>query len=118
MTKNFSQRRTLTIEHNRKILQRQTLTLPQKIMLVWSYWTGPPAPVCKLKLAWTPAQPRFAPLQENTSGTKVKVCWFQFGSCSIVNFCRCHDLVIFILSSLFGHVSIPQTVYFHSIKAC
>ena len=33
-------------------------------MLVRSAWTGPPAQARKLALAWTPAQPRFAPLQE------------------------------------------------------
>ena len=33
-------------------------------MLVGSAWTGPQVPVCKLALAGTPAQPRFAPLQE------------------------------------------------------
>ena len=33
-------------------------------MLVRSAWTGPPAPACNLALAGTPAQPRFAPLQE------------------------------------------------------
>ena len=33
-------------------------------MLVRSAWTGPPAPAHKLALAGTPAQPRFAPLQE------------------------------------------------------
>ena len=33
-------------------------------MLMWSAWTGPPALACKLALAGTPAQPRFAPLQE------------------------------------------------------
>ena len=33
-------------------------------MLVRLAWTGPPTQACKLPLAWTPAQPRFAPLQE------------------------------------------------------
>ena len=33
-------------------------------MLVRSGWTGAPAPTRKLALAGTPAQPRFAPLQE------------------------------------------------------
>ena len=33
-------------------------------MLVRLAWTGPPAPARKLALAGTPAQPRFAPLQE------------------------------------------------------
>ena len=33
-------------------------------MLVRSAWAGPPAPARKLALAGTPAQPRFAPLQE------------------------------------------------------
>ena len=33
-------------------------------MLVRSDWTGPPALAGKLALAGTPAQPRFAPLQE------------------------------------------------------
>ena len=36
---------------------------PKKIM-VWSVWTGPPAPVRKLSLAGTPSQPCLAPLQE------------------------------------------------------
>ena len=35
-----------------------------KNMLVWPAWTGPPAPARKLTLAGTPAQPHFAPLQE------------------------------------------------------
>ena len=33
-------------------------------MLVRSAWTGPPAPARQLALAGTPAQPRFALLQE------------------------------------------------------
>ena len=33
-------------------------------MLVTSAWAGPPVPAHKLALAWTPAQPSFAPLQE------------------------------------------------------
>ena len=32
-------------------------------MLVRSAWTGPQALACKLALAGTPAQPRYAPLQ-------------------------------------------------------
>ena len=44
------------------LVQRQTLSL--KNMLVRSAWTGPPASAHKLALARTPAQPRFAPLQE------------------------------------------------------
>ena len=46
------------------------MVLPQKTcfttknMLVRSARTGPPAPARKLALAGTPAQPRFAPLQE------------------------------------------------------
>ena len=44
-----------------------------KNMLVRSAWTGPPAPASKLALAGTPAQLRFAPLQEKkTSGTEVR----------------------------------------------
>ena len=41
MAKNFSQWRSLTIEHHQKIWQQQTLTLLQKNMLVQSAWTGP-----------------------------------------------------------------------------
>ena len=43
-----------------------------KNMLVRSAWTGPRAPARKLALAGTPAQHRFAPLQEKTSGKEVK----------------------------------------------
>ena len=49
----------------------QTLTLPQKNMLVQSAWTGPPAPARKLALAGTPAQPRFAPLQEKKHQARI-----------------------------------------------
>ena len=36
---------------------------PKNMLVLWT-WTEPPALVCKLALAGTPAQPRFAPLQE------------------------------------------------------
>ena len=42
-------------------------------MLVWSAWTGPLAPACKLALAGTPAQPCFVALQEKkTLGKDVR----------------------------------------------
>ena len=50
MTKNFSQQQTLTIEHDRKIQQRQTLTSPPKNMLMRLSWTGPPALARKLTM--------------------------------------------------------------------
>ena len=64
MTKKFSERQTLTIEHDRNSRHQQTLTLPTKNMLVRLAWTGPAAPTRKPALAGTPPQPRFAPLQE------------------------------------------------------
>ena len=113
MTKKISEWWTLTIEHDRNSWHRQTLTLPPKNMLVQSAWIGPPAPARKLALDGTPFWPHFAPLQEKNirhgdPGHKIKVCWFQFWSCSIVKVCYCHDSVIFIRSSWFGHVSIPH----------
>ena len=47
-------------------------------------------------------------IRHRDPGHKIKVCWFQFWSCSIVKVCHCHDSVIFIRSSWFGHVSIPH----------
>ena len=41
MIENFSERQTLTIEHDPNSRHRQTLTLPPKNMLVQSAWTGP-----------------------------------------------------------------------------
>ena len=64
MTKKFSYQRTLFFELDRNSRHQQTLTWRQKNMLVRLAWTGPPAPARKLALAGTPAQPRFAPLQE------------------------------------------------------
>ena len=46
--------------------------LYSKKMLVWPAWTGPLASACKLALTGTPAQPRFAPLQEKKSGTEIR----------------------------------------------
>ena len=40
-------------------------------MLVRLAWTGPPAPARKLALAGTPAQPRFAPLQEKKHQARI-----------------------------------------------
>ena len=53
--------------------QRQPVIFYHKNMLVRLAWTGPPAPARKLALAGTPAQPRFAPLQEKKiSGTEFR----------------------------------------------
>ena len=40
------------------------INFTSKNMLVRSAWTGPPATARKLTLVGTPAQPRFAPIQE------------------------------------------------------
>ena len=76
-------------------------------MLVWLAWTGPPAPACKLALAGTPAQPRFAPLQEKTSGTevrrtpdvKLRFVGFNFGQIHLLRF-----VVVMVRSNSFGHL--------------
>ena len=115
MTKIFSQWQTLTVEHDRNIWQRQTLTLSPKNMLVWSAWTGPPAPACKLALSGTPAQPHFTPLQEKTSGTEVRrtpevrlrFVGFNFRHVQLLMF-----VVVVIRSYSFWNVSIPQSVLF------
>ena len=97
-----------------------SINLTPKNMLVPQ---GPPALACKLALAGTPAQPRFAPLQEKNIRPgnkedprhKVKICWFQkvcrfqFWSSSIIKVRHCHVSVIFIRSSLFGHVNNPHS---------
>ena len=115
-------------EHDRKIFtltnfhfefdrnSRHRLTLPwrQKNMLVRSAWTGPPAPARKLALAGTPAQPRFAPLQEKkTSGTEIRrtpdvklrfvgfrrFVGFNFGQVQLLRF-----VIVMIRSNSFGHL--------------
>ena len=86
-------------------------------MLVRSAWTGPPAPARKLALAGTPAQPRFAPLQEKkTSGTEIRrtpdvklrfrFVGVNFGQIQFVNF-----VVVMIRSNLFGHLYSVKLIF-------
>ena len=51
-------------------------------------WKGPPAPARKLEMAGTPAKPRFAALQEKTSGTyiRLKFVGFNFGHVQLLMF--------------------------------
>ena len=63
MTKKFSQRRTLSIEHDQNTTMTNINFIPQKYAAAVGLDRSP-APVSKLTLAGTPAQPSFAPLQE------------------------------------------------------
>ena len=83
-------------------------------MLVRLAWTGPPAPARKLTFAGTPAQPRFALLQEKkTSGKEVRrtpdvklrfvgfirFVGFNFGQVQLLRF-----VVVMVRSYSFSHL--------------
>ena len=77
-------------------------------MVVQSAWTGPPAPARRLALSGTPAQPRFSPLQEKTSGMEVRrTLDVRFRHVQLLMF-----IVVVIRSDSFCHVSYSKKCFF------
>ena len=104
-----------------KNMTMTNINFTPKNMLVRPYWTGPPAPACKLARSGTPAHLPTVTLLlykkkknighsgKKDPGTKIKVCCFQFWSCLIVNVHCCHGLVILIRSCKYSSIKLKKT---------